>query len=65
MSHIGSPRKGFSVGAYNVQKLRHDRVEALVEAAISVCEPENADERATEHTRQVLRRKFRTILGRN
>lgn len=40
-------------------------VEALVEAAISVCEPENADEKATEYTRQTLRRKFRVILERN
>ena len=38
------------------------RIEALVDAAIGLCEPENADEKATEYTRQTLRRKFREIL---
>ena len=39
-------------------------IEQLVEAAISLCEPENADEKATEYTRTVLRRKFTKILRR-
>jgi hypothetical protein len=38
-------------------------VEALVDAAVSTCEPENADEKATEYTRKVLRRKFHEILA--
>ncbi|MEW6645377.1 MAG: hypothetical protein AB1586_33110 [Pseudomonadota bacterium] len=38
------------------------RIEQLVEAAISLCEPENADEKATAYTREVLTRRFREIL---
>lgn len=37
-------------------------IEALVEAAIGTCEPENVDAAAQNYTRQVLRRKFRAIL---
>lgn len=37
-------------------------VEALIEEAISTCEPENADEAATAYTRQTLRRKFLAVL---
>jgi hypothetical protein len=39
-------------------------IEALIDEAIGTCEPENADERATAQTRQVLRRKFRAVLER-
>jgi len=37
-------------------------IEKLLDAVISVCEPENADERATAYTRQTLRKKFIAIL---
>ena len=37
-------------------------LEKLVDAVIGVCEPENACEKATEYTRDTLRKRFIAIL---
>lgn len=43
--------------------LRRERVLMhLVDEALGTCEPECVDEKATEHTRDVLRRKFARVL---
>jgi hypothetical protein len=39
-----------------------DVIERLVEVAIGLCEPENADEKATEYTRNILRKKFAAVM---
>jgi hypothetical protein len=46
------------------RKPSDDTIEDLINDAIGLCEPENADEKATEYTRQTLRRKFRAIMER-
>jgi hypothetical protein len=38
------------------------KLSQLVDAALSVCEPENIDETATNYTRSVLRKRFAAIL---
>ena len=37
-------------------------VDSLVDEALSVCQPENGCEKAQEHTRKVLRTRFRKVL---
>lgn len=41
---------------------KSDIIRRLVDEVISVCEPENADEKATAYTRQTLTEKFNAIL---
>lgn len=41
---------------------RDEKIRRLVEAAISLCEPEDADEKATGYTRETLTKRFREIL---
>lgn len=52
--HVGRPPRRSPV---KMLKLRQ-----LVEAAIAVCEPENVEEKAAEHTRLVLFKRFGAIL---
>lgn len=54
------PRAGY--GMPRRSPVKDMTLRRLVDAALSVCEPENVDETATAYTRSALIRKFSAIL---
>lgn len=60
MAHV-TPHKGLGGKARN-HPVKNMKLRQLVEAAISLCEPENADEPATTYTRATLFKRFGKIL---
>lgn len=54
------PRAGY--GMPRRSPVKDMKLRQLVDAALSVCEPENVDEKATSYARMTLTKKFSAIL---